>query len=131
MIVAVGLVISWGQVGRKSQQSVDGDIILLQVEDDCRPRSLPCAAYAARQAFVLGPDRHGLRLVGQGIGNTDKQPIAEQFAMDGSVLGAVLIRQQDALSWFIELADPQAVGSHLSLRLPQQGYWLVAEFPIR
>lgn len=53
VIVAVGLVLSWGQIGQKAGQlSIDR---LLDTETPCRPQVVPCAAYGADVALVLGP----------------------------------------------------------------------------
>jgi hypothetical protein len=57
VIVAVGLVLSWGQVGRKAEQRLGADPSrLLQTESPCQPQHAPCAASGAAFALVLGPD---------------------------------------------------------------------------
>lgn len=57
VIVAVGLVLSWGQIGRKAEQRLGADPSrLLQTESPCQPRRAPCAATGAAFALVLGPD---------------------------------------------------------------------------
>jgi hypothetical protein len=63
VIVAIGLVLSWGQVGRKTQQVIEQeDVVYLIAESLCRPASAPCAAVGGDRALVLGPDTAGLRL---------------------------------------------------------------------
>jgi hypothetical protein len=53
VIVAAGLVLSWGQIGHKAGRvALDG---LLDTETPCRPYSAPCAAYGSDIALVLGP----------------------------------------------------------------------------
>ncbi len=56
VIVAVGLVLSWGQVGRKAGQRLQAEPgPLLRTESPCRPWQAPCAAIGAEVALVLGP----------------------------------------------------------------------------
>lgn len=63
VIVAIGLVLSWGQVGRKTRQVIEQeDVVYLVAESPCGPRISPCAAVAGDRALVLGPDTAGLRL---------------------------------------------------------------------
>lgn len=55
-IVAIGLVLSWGQVGRKTHQVLDAEpIVYLATEADCRPERAPCAAMGGDRGLVLGP----------------------------------------------------------------------------
>jgi hypothetical protein len=57
-IVAVGLVLSWGQVGREASQRVATRAgAWLDTEVPCAPLHTPCAAYGGDVALVLGPDR--------------------------------------------------------------------------
>ena len=60
VIVAVGLVLSWGQVGKKTQQKLASDTSeLLGTEHDCRPLTAPCAATGVAIGVVLGPGGSG------------------------------------------------------------------------
>lgn len=53
VIVAVGLVLSWGQIGRKyAQLGPDGGVRLLRVEDDCTLERGSCAAYRENLGMV-------------------------------------------------------------------------------
>ena len=66
-IVAVGLVLSWGSVGRKTHQVLHDDgVVYLHTEEPCTPSDSPCAAYARDRALILGPTINGylLRPVG-------------------------------------------------------------------
>ena len=63
VIVAVGLVLSWGQVGKKVQVSLLEDATEpLFTEPDCQPLLLPCAATGRELGLVLGP-MSGARLL--------------------------------------------------------------------
>ena len=45
VIVAVGLALSWGQVGRKTRQALEIEpVLLLVTETPCTPMATPCAA---------------------------------------------------------------------------------------
>ena len=68
VIVAVGLVLSWGQVGRKTEHELrERPVDFLSVESGCDPMHAPCAAYAGERAMVLGPEQGGLLLKLAGI----------------------------------------------------------------
>jgi hypothetical protein len=71
VIVAVGLVLSWGQVGREESPRVaTRDGAWLDTEVPCTPLEAPCAAYGSSVALVLGPERPGtLRLEAVGDDN--------------------------------------------------------------
>ena len=127
-ILAVGLAISWSQVGRRTQVSPEvSDIRVLATEDNCRPLQAPCAAYAGNFALVLGPHADGLRLVGQGL------PAAATLSvqhLDGNG-----VRQTPPL--LQALGDSQWLISSLPARgrlrvnlLQQQAQW-VAEFRLQ
>lgn len=56
VIVAVGLVLSWGQVGKKTQLKLASDTSeLLETDRECRPLTAPCAATGVSMGVVLGP----------------------------------------------------------------------------
>ncbi len=68
VIVAVGLALSWGQVGRKAHRVLnDQQLIVLETEAACRPSRAPCAALARDRALVLGPTDSGLALRRTGL----------------------------------------------------------------
>jgi hypothetical protein len=56
MLVAAGLILSWGQVGQRYKQKENIDTreyLLLRTEDDCNLSTAPCAAYAPDFAMVV------------------------------------------------------------------------------
>jgi len=93
VIVAVGLALSWGQVGRKAQRTLtETPVVFLKTEADCRVLASPCAAIAADRALVLGPDDAGLRIRQTGLvpGSIVRAELVF-LAIDGSELeGPVL-----------------------------------------
>ncbi len=90
VIVAVGLALSWGQVGRKTQRTLsETPVVYLVTEPDCRARQSPCAAVAADRALVLGPDGNGLRIRQTGLAVASLVRAEVVFlAADGSESGA-------------------------------------------
>lgn len=88
VIVAVGLALSWGQVGRKTQRVFEQDpVVFLSTESPCRPRSDPCAAVAGDRAIVLGPAGSGLGVRQAGLARADIVRVEAVFlAADGSEL---------------------------------------------
>lgn len=61
VIVAVGLALSWGQVGRKTERVLkERSATYLVPEAVCAPRVHPCAEVAKDRALVLGPVENGL-----------------------------------------------------------------------
>lgn len=62
ILIAAGLVYSYAMVGKRYQQAVSDSPAtasssrgarILNIEEDCRPFQVPCAAYAASAALVL------------------------------------------------------------------------------
>lgn len=56
MLIAAGLILSWGQVGQryKNNQPVDDrEYLLLRTEKDCDLLKAPCAAFAPDYAIVV------------------------------------------------------------------------------
>jgi hypothetical protein len=106
VIVAVGLALSWGQVGRKTERVLRSEpVVYLVNERPCRPMVAPCAALGSDRALVLGPAASGLILKQTGL-----EP--------GSLI--------DAEAIFLDARDRE-IGRD---RLPLDGrVWLVAEIP--
>lgn len=68
VIIAVGLALSWGQVGRKTHQVfADSPVVLLATETPCRPLAAPCAAVGGDRALVAGPAGRGLAIRQAGL----------------------------------------------------------------
>jgi hypothetical protein len=129
VIVAVGLVLSWGQVGRKTDQVMaQQDVIYLQTETPCRPRQAPCAAVATDRALVLGPDGDGLRLRSAGFDADRLLGIEYAFiGADGEELARSAI-DQSATSW--RIGHPPTAASEIRASVLVNGEKTVAEFPL-
>jgi len=92
VIVAVGLVLSWAQLGHKAEFGDAADpFSLLVAEPGCDLNRAPCAAYGTKLALVARVTRDGqlmLRLVGQ---PAETAPTAE-LQVPGSAPLAVPLR---------------------------------------
>lgn len=130
VIVAVGLVLSWGQVGVKTRQTLESlpPMSLLSTESPCQPAQAPCAATSADRAVVLGPARNGLAVRQTGI---DRGAIerAEAALLDDA--GQVTERRL-----LLDRGDGWDVGRlpadvpRLQIQFHEQGGVTVAEFPL-
>ena len=109
VIVAVGLALSWGQVGRKAQQTLnETPVVYLATETDCRPREVPCAAVASDRALVLGPDAEGLRIRQTGLPEDAIISASVSFlAADGGEM-TELVLPSSPEAWWIRDIPPGA-----------------------
>jgi len=128
VILAVGLVVAWSQVGRRAELRQEAGLSLMQTEQDCRPREAPCAAYAGHFALIVGPNRkaQGLLVV------AEKLPLqaaleAVQLDRQARVLAPPLLEPQGQGRWIIKIAS-EAVQLRLSVDL--EGRRWLAEYPL-
>lgn len=135
VIVAVGLALSWGKVGQKTEQRISQDqFVLLRVESGCRLPVDSCAAYGSELALVakaawLADKRLAVyfRLVGP------EMAMVNQFEAELHVEGrmsqpqAVLRRQED---WQVILSGPAPLGSGLRIRFETSSGRYAAEYPL-
>lgn len=129
VIVAVGLALSWGQVGTKTRRVLLQDpLIYLNTEADCRPRVAPCAALGSDRALVLGPAQTGLlaRRTGLIVNDVDNAEVI-LLGADGNELGRRVLLA-DAGEW--RLTDIPDATRTLRFRIAMPGASTVAEFPI-
>jgi len=129
VIVAVGLVLSWGQVGRKTDQVMaEQDVIYLQTEVACRPQRAPCAAVAHDRALVLGPDGDGLQLRSAGFDADHLLGIEYAYVdADGEEISRSGIDRL-ASSW--RIGRPPTAAGKLRASVLSNGEKTVAEFPL-
>lgn len=127
VIVAVGLALSWGQVGRKAERVMaETPVQMLQVESNCRPLRAPCAALGRDRALVLGPGSGGLVLRATGV----TQPVREieALALSGDGDGTALVPLAKGDAWVLDRLPSEALALRVSLHL-EDGI-TVAEFPL-
>jgi hypothetical protein len=129
VIVAVGLALSWGQVGRNTQRAIeDRPVVLLRTEQPCRPRAAPCAAVAEDRALVLGPAGRGLAVKAVGWRIEDIARIeAVALADDGTEI-PVALPVRDHEGWSVPM--PPAAAALLRVRVEQAREATVADFPL-
>lgn len=123
VIVAVGLALSWGQVGRKAQRVLEAEpVTYLAVEPGCYADRQPCAASTGDHALVLGPAQTGLRLKQTGL------PHGEIVAVEASVLEAAVPVVREADSW--QILAPARPAGPVRVRIVGNGRVTVADFPV-
>ena len=129
VIVAIGLVLSWGQVGLKTRQVMaEQDVVYLQTESPCRPRERPCAAVAADRALVLGPDGAGLRLRQAGFDAGGLLGVEFEFL---GADGRDIVESgsgKSAPPW--QIGEPPAAATGLRVSVLTNSEKTVAEFPL-
>ncbi|MGB5648506.1 MAG: hypothetical protein WBM59_00395 [Sedimenticolaceae bacterium] len=129
VIVAVGLALSWGQIGRKTQRAFEEEpAVLLLTEPACRVWVAPCAAMASDRAVVAGPSGAGLGIRQTGLTPTQILRVEAVFlASDGSEKDRrLLIRGAD--SWSVP-GVPEGTAT-LRIRMVGGQETTVAEFPL-
>ena len=129
VIIAVGLALSWGQVGRKTHRVLsENPTVLLQTEQPCHPSAAPCAAMGANHAIVMGPAASGWRIVSDGF---DTATVIGVLASTLDAHGAVL--RQVALDAGVSewrIAPTPAAVERLRIEVSTNEMAVVAEFPL-
>jgi len=128
IILAVGLVIAWSQVGHRAELRQEAGLSLMQTEQDCRPRKAPCAAYAGHFALLVGPVPQGPAL----LVVAEKLPPGAaleviQLDRQAHTLEAPLLRPQGEGRWILQVAS-EAV--QLRLTVAAEGRRWLAEYPL-
>ena len=129
VIVAVGLALSWGQVGRKTRQALEIEpVLLLVTETPCTPMASPCAAVGRDRALVVGPDGQGLRIRQTGIPVSQIVGVEALFVgTDGRTSGPRKVLPDDG-AWVVSEVPPES--GMLRIRVVGSGEVTVAEFPL-
>jgi hypothetical protein len=130
VIVAVGLALSWGQIGRKTHQTLEAQpVSYLAVEQGCMADRAPCAALAGDHALVLGPSDEGLRLEQTGLAPAAVVSV-EATALNGEATTDDRMLRVDARSggWLIGPPPPGATG--IRVRVVADGRASVADFAL-
>ena len=125
-ILAVGLAISWTQVGKRAQLVPDANLHIMSVDADCRPLQAPCAAYAAEFAMVLGPDGRRLRLLGERLPLAGELKM-QQFDHSAHELQPPRFGLQKTGQWWVE---PVVLSGRLRVSLLLGEEQWVAEYPL-
>jgi hypothetical protein len=130
VIVAVGLALSWGQIGRKTRHALDAaPVSYLTVESNCLADLRPCAAIAGDHALVLGPVDRGLMLKQTGFDQASVVALEAAIVVDSADDEGVLAVQRADDGWFIPIKHN--AGGRLQVRLTANGRTSVADFPLQ
>lgn len=130
VIVAVGLALSWGQVGRKTERVLQAEpVVYLVSERPCRPTVAPCAAMASDRALILGPVAQGLALKQTGLQRADLVSAEVLFLDVGDKEIGSRALPLDAQGWLV--GDVPAAARALRVRLTGRQEVTLAEFPLR
>ncbi len=129
VIVAVGLALSWGQVGRRAQQALESEpVVYLVTEQPCRPVVSPCAAVGADRALVLGPDGGGMRIRQTGVPLNEIVSVEVTFlGQEGQELESRILEREDQ-AWPIN--EVPSLARALRVRVGGNRDLTVAEFPL-
>lgn len=141
LIVAVGLIFSWGQVGNRyqQQQAIDTrEYLLLRTEADCNLQFSPCAAFAPDYALVTKLEYHSgwqsIHVKAAGKPLTDMSQVKFSFEPESSLYDAELLtaRYQKDGVWFTDVQLPVQDKTVWKLRISvdKNERVLVADFPL-
>ena len=129
VIVAMGLALSWGLVGRKTQQALESEPVLwLVTEAPCTPMASPCAAVRSDRALLLGPDERGLRVRQTGV------PASEIIRVEAVFVGREGLASEpgklypDGDAWIV--SEVPSMPGALRIRIVGNRDVTVAEFPL-
>ncbi len=129
VIIAVGLALSWGQTGRKTQQVLESSpLTYLVAEKPCRPWRQPCAAVAGDRALVLGPADKGLMFKQAGFAPSDRISVEALVLDENGGQQAIIVLPAGDDAW--RLPDVPQAGGLLRLRMVGNGRVSVADFPL-
>ena len=129
VIVAVGLALSWGQVGRHAQRVLEAQPVdYLAVETGCLADQEPCAAFSSDHALILGPADPGLRLEQTGVETRDVAAVEASWLRGPDLEPVLLSVRPAAPGWWVEVAT--GAGGIVRIRMVAAGRVSVADFPL-
>lgn len=130
VIVAVGLALSWGQVGRKTQGVLQVEpVTYLKSEVGCVANQVPCAAVSADHAIVLGPSSRGLLLKQTGFDQAEVVSVeATAFSEDDAPASSMLPVGFLLDGWSVAAPPQSATTVRIRMATPER--ISVAEFPL-
>ncbi len=129
VIVAVGLALSWGQVGRKTERVLQQQsTVYLVAEATCSPRQNPCAAVATDRALVLGPAGNGLALKQAGFETSRIVRIEATFYGAGEEPLSRTTIDPRTEHWLLD--DVSSAAGMVRISVVGNAMLTVAEFPL-
>ena len=139
MLVAAGLILSWGQVGQRYKQKENFDTreyLLLRTEQGCNLAAAPCAAYAPDYAIVVNlqdnTDWYTVEVKTAGEKLSLDSIVKVTFEPESSLYETVTlpVRFKEPDSWvsFIQLPDQSETVWKLRVSVERNNQVMVAEF---
>lgn len=141
MLMAAGLILSWGQVGQRYKQNQpvdDREYLLLRTEKDCDLSQAPCAAFAPDYAIVVklemnkGWERLLVRSAGQPL--THESIVKLSFEPESSLYQTenLPIRYIESDTWISDMQLPRNNKTVWKLRvMVERGEQvMVADYPV-
>ena len=127
-IPAVGLVLSWGLVGKEALLTKGKQLNVMSTEDACHPILSPCAAYASDFALVFGgvSGKH-FRLLAQQLPD-DVEVTLMHLDDQSKKLPIPNMRLVEKNRWLI---TPTALVGRLRINMESKDQQWVAEFPLK
>jgi hypothetical protein len=141
MLVAAGLILSWGQVGQRYRQKENIDTreyLLLRTEKECYLDVAPCAAYAPDYAMVVNlQDKKGWHTI-------EVKTVGERLSMESMVkitfepesslyeTETLPVRFKEPDSWvsFVQLPDLSKTVWKLRVSIERGSKVMVADYPL-
>lgn len=141
MLVAAGLILSWGQVGNRYKQTVKQDTreyLLLRTEKDCNLEQGPCAAYAPDYAIVVKLEQNSgwqtvrVRTAGEVLSQSSQLSLSFEPQSSLYEPETLPVRFMQPDTWYSDVQFPDAGKTIWTLRVKiERGEKvMVADYPI-
>lgn len=141
MLVAAGLILSWGQVGQRYKQKENFDTreyLLLRTEQDCNLAVAPCAAYAPDYAIVVNlqdnKDWYTVEVKTAaeklGLHSMVKMTFEPESSLYEPEILPVRFREPDSWISFIQLPDQEKTVWKLRVSVERDTKVMVADYPL-
>jgi len=141
MLVAAGLILSWGQVGQRYKQKENFDTreyLLLRTEQDCNLAVAPCAAYAPDYAIVVNlqdnKDWYTVEVKTAteklGLDSSVKMTFEPESSLYETEILPVRFREPDSWVSFIQLPDQTKTVWKLRISIERGTKVMVADYPL-
>lgn len=141
MLVAAGLILSWGQVGQRYQQQKPLDTreyLLLRTEKECNLAQAPCAAYAPDYAIVVKLEKRtgwytaSVRTAGDSL--TEASQVNMTFEPESSLYEPEILpmrfKQPDIWYSDLQLPDLSQTVWKLRIKIERNNKVMVADYPV-
>lgn len=141
MLVAAGLILSWGQVGQKFKQDVKKDTreyLLLRTEKECDLLIAPCAAFAPDYAIVVKLEQNAgwqtvfIRTAGEKL--SAQSLVSLSFEPESSLYETEMlpIRFKQPDTWFSDVKFPgnDKTTWKLRVKIERGNKVMVADYPV-